>query len=297
MGKRTKKEQDQAYEKFLERCYQRQQQRRIAAGAGRQKLEELQARYDEAAQRVRRKEEEIYGHPQNVLPLDHPDVKPWIQELDKYNIQGEDRDQLMREARRRQIPRDDPVWGAKVKELGRLQAARNTTWDNLLVAKEAYRRRWRLFDLLPPNESTTEKLQAWNFARLLSHPGILEGTDPVEPIFPWSAKSEGNFVSTTLFNGKILLLAVNFDCPDSVLRPAFDGALQFVRGNLPDRRRERTRLRTEARRTRVLALKAIGKTREQIADELFPQMMKSKKPEVRKRALQRVTDATKTHKK
>jgi hypothetical protein len=106
-----------------------------------------------------------------------------------------------------------------------------------------------------------------------------------------------DFGSTTLFNGKILLLAVDVDHPNKALQAAFDGALRFVQRNLPDRKTARLHLKVEGRRSKIMALVAQGMNRQQIAKKLFPDEMGSKVLTIRKRALQRVTDALRPRKK
>jgi hypothetical protein len=154
-------------------------------------------------------------------------------------------------------------------------------------------RRFKIPLLLGPHQGKTlDDLRGLDFDRFLEMPGIVEGQQPVQIIFPAPPKYEdGLDVSPSLLRGNLLLLAVNMTHPLEALRAAFDGALQFVMSELPDRRARRVHQKPETVRSKVMALAAQGLKREEIAAKLWPSKMASRDPRIRKNILQRVNDA------
>jgi len=193
----------------------------------------------------------------------------------------------------RNIPPDDPVWGPKLIEFGKQTEKRRAALDAYEEAMGDLRRRFKVPLLMGPKErATPTSLNAWTFERFLSTPGILEDQEAVQIIFPAPPKYEdGLDVSPSLHRGNLLLLAVNMNHPLQALRAAFDGVLQFVMSELPDRKARRVHQEPETVRSKVMALAAQGLKRMEIAAKLWPSEMASRDPRTRKNTLQRVTDA------
>lgn len=267
MGKRTKRDHDRTYEIDQARYFHRLKQ--ILSDpdfqAGWKNLERLWEAEKEAGLRLWEIEKEIFTHPQNIQ-------------------------RLMREG----ISGDDPVWGPKLKKYKTLREELGGAKKTYADAEANFRQRFKITTLIGPKQGVTlTDLERWDFTSFLAMPGILDDQQPVQIIFPRPPKADEDLLdfSTTLFNKNTLLLAVNIEHPLMALQAAVDGTLRFVLANLPNRKPRRLHLPTVTFRSRVMALKAQGKTRREIANQLLPEMMKSKNPKIQKRALQRVTDA------
>lgn len=187
----------------------------------------------------------------------------------------------------------DPVWGRKLRRSQEFAKEYFDKRDAYDEAMGALRKRFKVSLLLGPREGETlTNLQTCDFARFLSSPGILDDQEPVQIIFPHPPRRGVDLdFSPTLFSGDQLLLAVNMNHPLQALRAAFDGVLQFVMSELPDRRARRVHQQPETFRSKVMALAAQGLKRKEITVKLLPSEMASRDPKIRKNALQRVTDA------